>query len=143
MSRATPEATGRRHRATTCSISPQWPPGRQSTKQQSNNTPTLLAVLMAIAMQWYGTIPHTSPDRGGSGLQQKPLVAAIRQVSLPIVAMGTKKHRLFSFFIVTCYKRDQGDVKDPNNNRGMTYRSNGKELDNTIQYFVGGVNITE
>jgi hypothetical protein len=40
-------------------------------------------------------------------------------------------------------QRDQGDVKDPNNNRGMPYRSNGKELGNTMQYLVGGVNIAE
>ena len=52
MSMATPEATGHWHRATTHSVLPQWPPGQQSTKQQSNNTPTLLAVLMATAMQW-------------------------------------------------------------------------------------------
>ena len=48
-----------------------------------------------------------------------------------------------SFFIVTCYKRDPGDVKDPNNNRGMTYQSNGKELGFTMQYLVGGANIAE
>ncbi len=34
MSRATPEATGRRHRATTRSVSPRRPPGWQQTKQQ-------------------------------------------------------------------------------------------------------------
>jgi hypothetical protein len=32
---------------------PQRPPGQHSTKQQSINTPTLLAVLMAIAIQQY------------------------------------------------------------------------------------------
>jgi hypothetical protein len=34
MSRATLEATGRRHWATTHSVSPQWPPGQQQTKQR-------------------------------------------------------------------------------------------------------------
>ena len=34
MSRATLEATGRRHRATTRSVSPWRPPGQQQTKQQ-------------------------------------------------------------------------------------------------------------
>jgi hypothetical protein len=38
MSRATPEATGRRHRATTCSLLPQRLPGQQANKQQSTNT---------------------------------------------------------------------------------------------------------
>ncbi len=55
MSRATPEATGRRHRATTHSVSPQRPPGQQANKQQSTNTPTKLAVLMAMAMRRYIT----------------------------------------------------------------------------------------
>ena len=32
---------------------------------------------------------------------------------------------------------------DPNNNRGMTYQSNGKELGNTMQYWLGGVNKAE
>ncbi len=53
MSRATPEATGGRHRATTCSILPQQLPGQQAIKQQSTNTPTKLAILMAMAMHWY------------------------------------------------------------------------------------------
>jgi hypothetical protein len=32
MSKATPEATGRRHQVTTCSILPQRPPGQQATQ---------------------------------------------------------------------------------------------------------------
>ncbi len=55
MSRASLEATGRWHQATTCSILPQQPPGQQANKQQSTNTPTKLAVLMAMAMCWYVT----------------------------------------------------------------------------------------
>jgi hypothetical protein len=55
MSRATPEATGYRHRGTTCSISPQRPPGQQAIKQQSTNTPRKQAVLMAMAMRRYVT----------------------------------------------------------------------------------------
>ena len=47
----------------TCSVSPQRPPGQQSTKQQSNNTPTLLAVSMAIVMQRYDTA-HITRWRG-------------------------------------------------------------------------------
>ncbi len=53
MSRATPEAAGRRHRATTRYVSPQRPPGQQANKQQSKNTPKKVAVLMAMAMRWY------------------------------------------------------------------------------------------
>ncbi len=55
MSRATPEATGRQHWATTCSVSPQLPPGQQANKQQSTNTSRKQAVLMAMAMRRYVT----------------------------------------------------------------------------------------
>ena len=55
ISRATPEATGRRHRATTHSVLPQRPPGQQAYKQQSTNTPKKVAVLMAMAMHRYVT----------------------------------------------------------------------------------------
>jgi hypothetical protein len=55
MSTATPEATGRRHRATTCSVLPQRLPGQQAYKQRSTNTPAKLAILMAMAMRWYVT----------------------------------------------------------------------------------------
>jgi len=48
MSRATPEATGRCHWATTHSVSPRRPPGGQQIKQKY--VPTWMAVLMAIAI---------------------------------------------------------------------------------------------
>jgi hypothetical protein len=56
MSRASPEATGRRHRATTRSVLPQRPPGQQANKQQSTNTHRKQAVLMAKAMRRYVTV---------------------------------------------------------------------------------------
>ncbi len=55
MSRATLEATGCQHWATTCSVSPQRPPGQQEYKQQSTNIPAKMAILMAMAMHWYVT----------------------------------------------------------------------------------------
>ena len=55
MSRPTLEATGRQHRATTCFVLPQQPPGQQENKQQSTNTPPKLAVLMAMAVCQYVT----------------------------------------------------------------------------------------
>jgi hypothetical protein len=55
MFRATLEATGRRHRATTRSVLPQQPPGQQANKQQSTNTPRKQAVMMAMAMRRYVT----------------------------------------------------------------------------------------
>jgi hypothetical protein len=55
MSRATLEATRHQHRTTTCSVLPQRPPGQQANKQQSTNTPTKLAISMAMAMRRYVT----------------------------------------------------------------------------------------
>jgi hypothetical protein len=55
MSRPTLEATGRRHRATTCSVLPQRPPGQQANKQQSTNTCAKMVILMTMAMRWYVT----------------------------------------------------------------------------------------
>ncbi len=64
--------------------------------------------------QYYGTIPGALPNKGGLGLRHMPLVAATGRVLRQIVAMGTKKRRVFpSFFIVTLYKRDRGDAKGP------------------------------
>ncbi len=54
MSRAISEATGRRHRATTRSVSLPRTPGQQSTTQRWINT-SLRAVLTAVAMQQYNT----------------------------------------------------------------------------------------
>jgi hypothetical protein len=51
MSRATWEANGRRHRATTHSELHRRPPRQQANKQQSTNTPTLLAILMSAAVR--------------------------------------------------------------------------------------------
>jgi hypothetical protein len=56
MSRATLEATGRRHRATNCYVLPQRLPGQQANKQQSTNTPKKVAILMAMAMRQYTTM---------------------------------------------------------------------------------------
>jgi hypothetical protein len=55
MSKATSKAPGCGHPATTCSVSPQQPPGKQANKQQSKNTPTFLAISMAMAMCLYVT----------------------------------------------------------------------------------------
>jgi hypothetical protein len=55
MSRATLEATGHCHRATTCSVLPQRPPGQQQTKRQQKNVPKRLAISMAVAVRRYNT----------------------------------------------------------------------------------------
>ncbi len=55
MSRATLEATSCHHWATTHSVLPWWPPGQQQTKQRWKKAPTLVAVLMALAVSRYNT----------------------------------------------------------------------------------------
>ncbi len=69
MSRVTPEATGRRHWATTHSLSPQRPPGQQANKQQSTNTPRKQAVLMAMAMRRYVTAQIAQCGRSRASLE--------------------------------------------------------------------------
>ncbi len=108
MSRATPEATGRRHWATTCSALPQRPPGQQANKQQSANTPKKLAVLMAMAMRRYVTA-HIAQWRRFRAL----LDATKRRHWASIVANSrcnwSRMFRFFmSFFIVNLYKKVAG-----------------------------------
>ncbi len=69
MSRATPEATGCHHQATTCSVSPQRLPGQQANKQQSTNWPQKLAALMAMAMRRYITMCITWWRRSRASLE--------------------------------------------------------------------------
>jgi hypothetical protein len=82
MSRATPEATGRRHRVTTRSVSPWRPPGRQQTKQWYIMYP--LWWPFRWSTQCSGTIQHASPDGGGPGLSYTPLNTAIGWALAPI-----------------------------------------------------------
>ena len=69
MFRATPEATGCRHWATTRSVSPQRPPGQQANKQQSTNTPAKMAVSVAIAMRRYNTAHISQWRRSRASLE--------------------------------------------------------------------------
>ncbi len=110
MSRATPEATGRRHRATTHSVSPQRPPGHQANKQQSTNTPTKLAVLMAMEMRWYVTA-HIARWRRFRAL----LEATKHHHRASIAANRCNRSRMCqfftSFFIINLYKKVVGWVE--------------------------------
>jgi len=86
MPRATLEATGCRHRATTHSISPWRPPGQQQTIQRCNMYP--LWWLFQWPSRCGGNIPHASPDGGGRGLSYKPLNTAIGWAHAPIASIG-------------------------------------------------------
>jgi hypothetical protein len=106
MSRATLEATGRWHWATTSSVLPQQPPGQQANKQQSTNTPKRLVVLMAMAMRRYVTA-HIAQWRRFSAL----LDATKCRHRASIAASCDWSHmcRFFtSFFIVNLYKKVAG-----------------------------------
>ncbi len=107
MSRDTREATGHRHWATTCSVSPQWPPGQQANKQQSTNTPKKLAILMAMAMRRYITA-HIAWWRRFRAL----LDATKRHHQASIAANSCNRSRMcrffMSFFIVNLYKKVTG-----------------------------------
>ncbi len=107
ISRATPEATGCRHWATTCSVLPQWPPGQQANKQQSTNTPKKVAVLMAMAMRRYVTA-HIAWWRRIRAL----LYATKRHHQASIAADSCNWSCMCwvftSFFIVNLYKKVAG-----------------------------------
>jgi hypothetical protein len=107
MSRATPEATGCRHQATTCSVLPQRPPGQQANKQQSTNDSKKLAVLMAMVMHQYVTA-HITRWRKFRAL----LDATKRHHRVSIAADSCNRSCMcqffMSFFIVNLYKRDAG-----------------------------------
>ncbi len=55
QSRATLEATGHHYWTTTISLLPRRPPGQQQTKQWWKSGPTLMAILMAVAVPRYNT----------------------------------------------------------------------------------------
>ncbi len=107
MSRATPEATGCRHRVTTCSVLPQQPQGQQANKQQSTNAPKKVAVLMTMATRRYVTL-HIARWRRFRAL----LDATKRHHWASIAANCCNRScmcRFFtSFFIINSYKKVAG-----------------------------------
>jgi hypothetical protein len=125
ISRATPEATGRRHRATTRSVSPQQPPGQQAYKQQSKNTPAKMAILKAMAMRRYVTTRIARWRRSRASLE-----ATGRCHWASIAANSCNRSSLPCFFLVfllsTRTKRSQVDTKAPVFNRGITYQTKEK-----------------
>ncbi len=96
MSMATPEATERHHWVTTLPVSPWWQPEQQQIKQRWK----LYPICWPFCWPWQcaGTIPHTSPNKGGSGIWWMPLVAATGQVLRPMVAIGCANTGFSKFF---------------------------------------------
>ncbi len=127
MSTATPEATGCRHRVTTCSVLPQQPPGQQAYKQQSTNTPAKLAILMAMAMHRYVTACITQWRRTRASLEATG--CHHRASIMPNNIVRTWLQRFFQcFHHQNRRKRSWVDAKNPVFNRGMTYQMKEKGL---------------
>jgi hypothetical protein len=138
MSRATLEATGCWHWATTCSVLPQRLPGQQANKQQSTNTPTKLAVLMAMAMRRYVTMRIIQWRRSRALLEATGCCHWASIMSNNI--KGTWLQRFFSVFHgQNRRKRSRVDAKTPIFNRGVTYQTKEKGLIKVSIKFVGGV----
>ena len=95
-SRATLDAPGSPHQATTCSVLPRQPPGQQSTKWQSNNTPIFLAILMAIAMQWYNTAHIVQWRRSRASLEatgrRHPTSTCSDNINWPYLNLFRRQH---------------------------------------------------
>ncbi len=128
VSRATMEATGCRHWATsTCSVSPQRPPGQQAYKQQSTNTRAKMAILMAMAMRQYVTacIAQWRRSRASIEVTGRRHWASIT----PDNIVRTWLRWFFSsFHCQNRRKRSRVDAKNPVFNRGMTYQTREKGL---------------
>jgi hypothetical protein len=112
MSRATPEATGHHHWATTCYILPQRLPGQQANKQQSTNTPKKVAVLIAMAMRRYVTARIARWRRS----RASPLEATGRCHRASIMSDNinwTWLRRFFYVFIVKTIGKGHGTMLRP------------------------------
>ena len=139
---ATPEATGSRHWASICTVLPRRTTGFACRKKMMKKHHTCRP--FRWPWQCAGTIPSTSPNGGGPGLLRKPLVAATGRVLRPIEWIGHAKADFFRVFsLSTRWKGGSGDVKTPNNNRGMTYQNEGKDLGNAMWYLVGVVKLAD
>ncbi len=126
-SRATLDAPGRRHWATTRSVSPQQPPGQQKTNK--NQQMTLKRWPNWWPWQCAGTLPHKFPDGGGLGLSKMPLDATIGRVLRPIMTIGHACASIFwCFHCQNRRKRSQVDAKAPVVKRGITYQTKEKGL---------------
>ncbi len=137
-SRATLDAPGSRHWATTCSVLPQQLPGQQANKQQSTNTPKKEPILIAKAMRRYVTACIARWRRSRASLE----ATGCRHWA-SIMSNNINWTWLRCFF--QCFhhqnhrKRSRVDAKTPVFNRGMTYQSKQKGLTKVIYIVLGGV----
>ena len=120
--RASLEATGQLHWVSIHVVLPRRTTGSHAEKTNKKK-PYLSAVLLALLVRWYVT----------KCIDQRRVFRAIREATgcrhrVSMAANICHPVFFFEFFHrQTRWKRGLGDVKAPNNNRGMTYQSNGKE----------------
>ena len=99
--------------------------------------PTLMAILMVIAMRRYYTT-RIAQLRRSRAFIKVTLNTAIGRTLAPIASIRHVNAGCFFSFIV---KRARVDMLAPNNNRGVTYQTDEKHLNNMVEYFVGVVNV--
>ncbi len=137
-SRATLDAPGSCHQATTLPVSPQRPPGQQANKQQSTNTPKKVAVLMTMAMRRYVTACIARWRRSRASLEA---TGCCHWASI----MSNKINWTWLWCFLWCFhprnrrKRSRIDAKTPVFNRGMIHQSKQKGLTKVSIYCIGGV----
>jgi hypothetical protein len=98
MTRASLKATGRHYWATTLSVLPRRPHGRQSTQRWCNMYP--LCWPLRWPLRCDSTIPCALLYGGGSWLSEKPLNAAIGRALTLILPIWHANTDCFGHFIV-------------------------------------------
>jgi hypothetical protein len=108
-----------------------------ANKTKMSHVPTLMAILMAIAMRWYYTA-HIARWRWFLAFQ-KATKLLHRASTRSDITNRTRQRRFFLTFHGE--KRAQVDMLAPYNNRGMTYQTNQKNITNLREYIVGVVKL--
>ncbi len=101
-------------------LAPYCPNGcRGNSKQNSDNKMCQRCWPFWWPWRCAGAIPRALPNLGGPELS----------VEVLIVADWTYQRQCFQVFsLPTCWKQAQSNMMAPNNNRGMTYWTDGKHL---------------
>ncbi len=128
---ATPEATGSHHWVSIRTVLPWRTTGFACRQKNDEKSSYLPAVSLAVAVRRYDTKRITR----WRGTRANPEATGCRhRASIAANGMNrSRKSQFFpSFFIVNPLKGGSSDVKTPNNNRGMTYQNEGKDLGNAM-----------
>ena len=112
-------------------LAPYRPGCRHDDNQQNNDAK---CVHFADHFDGRGGAPVLSralPDGGGPWLSYKPLNTAIGRALAPIASIAQSNFGCFFDFIMKSLKKSSSC---PNNNRGVTYQSDGKDLADGVEY---------